>query len=90
MKKQKLKLDNLQITSFVTQLNESEKITVAAGDGGEVNGFWDSWLISGCVFSLACPVKPVVPPALDSVAIRDCDQLKKHSQLYPTECLVTP
>jgi len=48
--KKKLKLSNLNIESFVTSLDDTEKQTIK-GQGG-------SWLISDCFFSAFCPTKP--------------------------------
>lgn len=49
MKREKLKITDLKVTSFVTKMDDSQKETI----GGEAAA--NSWLISGCVLTFNCP-----------------------------------
>lgn len=59
MKKKKLTLEDIQVNSFITSLNELHKETIHGA--AEMAG---SWWISDCLLTLLCPrkVRPVPPP----------------------------
>lgn len=57
MKKRKLTLDDIEISSFVTTINDKEKITYPGGDTAQLadsDGFFCSWYLSGCMLTLNC------------------------------------
>ncbi len=84
MEKKKLKLNSIKVESFVTKLDDSEKITVngAAGSGW----FVCSLYLSGCIASLNCPTFTCNPP-VQSLVIHDCDQAPELSKQNSGFCL---
>jgi hypothetical protein len=54
MKREKLKIDSIKITSFITKLDNVDGNTIQGAENNG-SGWYCSWYLSGCVLSLECP-----------------------------------
>lgn len=90
MKKEKLKLDHIQIQSFVTSMDKTEKETIVAG----VQVAAGSWLLSGCLTSLTCPapddMRDETPVRIVSRGAKPiCNEIREKSRIFhelDTDC----
>lgn len=69
MKKEKLKLANLKVHSFVTGLNDSEKQTLKGGDAATNPAACTQVLACQNSVAFVCPSvgRPCIPPTFDCI-----------------------
>lgn len=82
MKKEKLKLTNVQVQSFVTKLTDTEKETVKTGEE-QIQG---TWLISDCILSLRCNTMKVEECYTKAKLVQYCQTANDISILDPMMC----
>jgi hypothetical protein len=82
MKKRKLKLSDLKITSFVTELNDQQKMTIAGGDQTNSPQQCTVVILKGATLNPAC-LSAV--PACQTAAFELCGPVYSGSCPPPPE-----